>query len=907
MRYFRWILLVIGVLWMAVGVVGVAFAHADLVLAVPAPNTHIKEAPPEIRLTFSEALEPRFSKIEIWDVNGRIVKTPASYLDPGTPTEMILIPPPQMPDGLYMVVWRAASTYDGHVTEGSFAFGVGEVTDQLGSVTATSQGSLPLYSVIVRWFNFLSFALGIGGFGFAVFVFNPAGIANFGRINVLLLWGWIGLGISTFGVLWLNVSTLSGLTFPSPSDFLQTITSTLMGNFWLMRLSFWLLMGVVLKWEAGKNWSIALLLGACLLLTQSLYSHASAVPHFSSAAILADWLHLLAMSLWVGGVLTLLFTLPPLLHQPEALGNMVARFSNYARVCVVLLILTGTYTAWLQVGRLDGLTTTDYGRALLAKLVLMLPVLGLAGVNFVFTARGLKAGQEMWGRRLRWLTGAELLLLVTILGAVGLMTAISPARNELVLEEIPPIRKTTTVQGLNIEFDILSGVVGENTFAILLSGNDTILNSVSQVQLRFDYQNTPLGTSVLPLSLTEEGAYVGGGSNMSVAGAWAISLEVSRGNQPPIETTFGVQMKSPPTPQSLVSPKSDYQRGAMWLGGGLLLLGGGFLFLPWRSRHLGWVSGKTAIAGLAVLVGIFVLVRATQSPIQPTLTTVLSFEPSSDMPARMMPLRDSKLPFLLTPDGKLYQAKDSQETMIPPVWELVPFEKPIQFAYVDSFGNLWVCGDMGAFIQDENGWRQISGRPTISIVETHGYLYILGQENLLRLESGKYRQMDIRALNSPALPVHNMVMLGNHTHVIEVDGQLYQSLDVGLSWQPLDVPEAAKLLATDTDGNLLAASSKGIQKWDTMTRLWIPFLGLPEKQAVDSMTVFLDRLYVLAAGKLYVRAANEWQPVQVEGTYFTSMIFQYPDTLWVLDAAETRLWSSMDGENWQMMEIILGQ
>src|SRR4029450_11879823 len=97
---------------------------------------------------------------------------------------------------------------------------------------------------------------------------------------------------------------------------------------------------------------------------------------------LTDWFHLLMTALWVGGLVQVFAMIGPLRKEvspaASSLGVFVGPFSNYARVAVVGLLLTGFYAAWLQVGTIEALLTTLYGQALLVKLILLLAPLGVA-------------------------------------------------------------------------------------------------------------------------------------------------------------------------------------------------------------------------------------------------------------------------------------------------------------------------------------------------------------------------------------------------------------------------------------------------------------------------------------------------------------------------------------------------
>jgi len=77
-------------------------AHAFLDHAVPPVGGTVSASPPEIRLYFSEAIEPRFSGIELTSIDGRPVKTGPSTVDPRDQMQFAL-PVPALPSGRYKV------------------------------------------------------------------------------------------------------------------------------------------------------------------------------------------------------------------------------------------------------------------------------------------------------------------------------------------------------------------------------------------------------------------------------------------------------------------------------------------------------------------------------------------------------------------------------------------------------------------------------------------------------------------------------------------------------------------------------------------------------------------------------------------------------------------------------------
>src|SRR5207249_10069763 len=110
------------------------------------------------------------------------------------------------------------------------------------------------------------------------------------------------------------------------------------------------------------------------------------------------------------------------------------RFSRCALVLVITLALSGTGMAVTNVGTVAGLVGTTYGRLLLAKVVLLVPILALAAVNRSVHLPRLSGDGATVGRpamrRLARLVLVEGALALAILAVVGAMGVTPPARHE---------------------------------------------------------------------------------------------------------------------------------------------------------------------------------------------------------------------------------------------------------------------------------------------------------------------------------------------------------------------------------------------------------------------------------------------------------------------------------------------
>ncbi len=99
-----------------------AHAHAQLRQADPPAGATVHAAPPRVELSFSEAVEPRFSTVVVTDAAGAQVDHADLHVAGGD-SKHLAISLGVLRPGTYKVVWRATSV-DTHKTEGSFTFTV---------------------------------------------------------------------------------------------------------------------------------------------------------------------------------------------------------------------------------------------------------------------------------------------------------------------------------------------------------------------------------------------------------------------------------------------------------------------------------------------------------------------------------------------------------------------------------------------------------------------------------------------------------------------------------------------------------------------------------------------------------------------------------------------------------------
>ena len=208
----------------------------------------------------------------------------------------------------------------------------------------------------------------------------------------------------------------------------EALYETRVGHLWIVRVALGFLVAAAASYAVWRRspayWWGAASVAAGLLMTITLQSHAAAEGGFLPLA--ADWIHIVAASVWMGGLLGFPILLTgPLLAMPAdvragLLGRTVRRFSKVATGAVTTLLITGGYAILLHVPNLWALTDTAYGNALTVKLGLLVLLLAAGAVNLISRGRG------PFGRVVR----LELALAICVFVATGFLTTLPPADAE---------------------------------------------------------------------------------------------------------------------------------------------------------------------------------------------------------------------------------------------------------------------------------------------------------------------------------------------------------------------------------------------------------------------------------------------------------------------------------------------
>jgi copper transport protein len=408
-----------------------AGAHAALVNATPGSGVVLRSGPRELKLVFDEDVVPRYARVAVVGAHGQDLA--------GLPTvdgSVVAIPVRPAPVGSYTVRWRMVAENDGHATEGAYSFGVR--VKPLPPAPVSGIG-IPVAPELLAWLEFVGVVLAGGVLTFRAIVRprGPPGGEQTTRDGTVSMW----LGV-VGAVIALHAGVLAFLTGAYPitggglSGFVNTEivpirVGTHLGQAWTVTTFAWLgvLALLIAAWVTPRRRE-ALLASAGLSALGIAFgiSWASHPASRGVLALLADYLHLLAAALWVGGLLSLVILAVAArpLSQParEAmLRSTVLGLSRIAVSFVALVGLAGIYLAIRELPTPSALLTSSYGVWLLVKTAVVVGALALGGYHRRFVVPQIASGAPVATIRRTLALEVSLLAVALVLAAILSQTA----------------------------------------------------------------------------------------------------------------------------------------------------------------------------------------------------------------------------------------------------------------------------------------------------------------------------------------------------------------------------------------------------------------------------------------------------------------------------------------------------
>jgi copper transport protein len=319
-----------------------------------------------------------------------------------------------------------------------------------------------------------------------------------------------------------------------------------------------------------KWWAFLAILAGVLLLDISLASHASARLG-SFWAVLADFVHLLAASAWVGGLLLLGALLVREFSLPEAerpvsrrlLLLLIHRFSYLASFSVFVLLLSGLFNGLVQIPKISYLWQTTYGQVLLVKIGLIALAMGFALINNRLAHGGENHRMASGALRRRDYpivleAGVVLLMMMSVAVLVQTPTPHDTESTDAALQPSPSFNTLVTADDLSLHVQITPNQVGNDRFWVRIYHPDgSPVGEIQLVQLRFNYRDAPLGQAKVDLAPVEKDVFAAEGAYLSQAGAWNLSAYIRRRDIDDTLAQFSLDVPAPSADASALKPWQD--------------------------------------------------------------------------------------------------------------------------------------------------------------------------------------------------------------------------------------------------------------------------------------------------------------------------------------------------------------
>jgi copper transport protein len=569
---------------------GTAEAHALLVRSDPPQNGQQKVSPGNVTAYFSEALDTNLSTLQVLDGGGKRVDDGNTTFGPESVRMQIGIKDTLLP-GYYTVVWQTLSAVDGHLFKGFYPFtmlnadGTQPAGQAYQGVSAGGTTAQP-DTVSVRWARLLGIAALLGTLAFFSWVVSPSldeieepwrtrwrDIARKRLLQVSLAAA-AALAITALCELYLQAHQVGGLSY------LSDVLKNDWGQRWIQRQI--VLAGIVVAlgvayylWKRGRrrlgDAAVWVALAGCLVyvVLLALVSHGDSVPG-SFWAVGADFLHIVAASVWLGTLFQLaLFLLwlrrdMPREAKTDLQASHLQRFSTIAATSVIVLLATGATNAAGQIPDWSSLYDTAYGRTLLVKLGIMCVLLLAAAANAFYLRPRLVDESDEGNpaddlrRRMTTAVRVELALGIAVLCAAAILVLYPTARQ---VRDAQAFEKASTsaVVGyeqrqpsadgnLLIDFTASPNSVGQNSFRVfLLPQSGAGIGNILKVRMKLAQHGVNQGQAFVTMDQAElPNAYKASGPYFSAAGRWDVDVVVERGGGlDDVTVTYAVVVAAP--------------------------------------------------------------------------------------------------------------------------------------------------------------------------------------------------------------------------------------------------------------------------------------------------------------------------------------------------------------------------
>jgi len=537
-----------------------ALAHARLVGTAPENGSTVRRQPTEVIFKYDEPVGGTDGAVRVYDSEGDEVDD-GNVSHPGGRQSWLGVGlEPNLPDGTYTATYRVISA-DTHVVYGGLVFDLGHASANGGVSVASLTGKEESGEVttlaigVVRLLDYLSIALMVGGLVFLAFVWRP----GFGEIrHDELRWGAaadafrrravtllafavvLGVAVSLLGILLQGASAAGVSLWASlKSSIVEDTLDSRFGTVWLLRAFDWAALGalvlVYVKAPRTRRWlTLPAAIGCAYLASTPAFAGHASIESPVAVMFPSDFIHVLAASVWVGGLAFLVLALPAAtaqLEPPErtrVLLTTMGRFSPIALAAVVAIAVTGLVQAYIDVRRVADLFDTTYGLLVLAKMVLLAILIGFGWVNRDRIIPRLRRLAEVAGaagsvgvlarRSLR----GELVLMLVVFGVTAALISYAPPIDAAT----GPFSTDTSFGPAELELMVEPAEVGLNQIHLHLTDarDGSPFTKTKELTVNASLPEMRIGPLKLKVEKEEPGEFMVSGAQLTPGGTWELEI-----------------------------------------------------------------------------------------------------------------------------------------------------------------------------------------------------------------------------------------------------------------------------------------------------------------------------------------------------------------------------------------------
>jgi copper transport protein len=547
----RLLTVLLGVLAVLVIIASPASAHAALVQTAPGDAEILAHSPAEVTLTFAEPVGTGLGAMEVLTDQGARVDTgQISETNGGSKVHLAL--KSHLPEGTFVVVWRVVSA-DSHPVSGTFTFSVGkpslDAKNLLGRGNLTQLTSAPRAPGtalgLTRLAGFAALVLLLGGALFSLLLWPGALV----RLRRLFIGAAVVELFAAVLALFLEGPYAAGLGLGNTFDtsLLRQVLDVQYGQATATRAVLaGLTLALLLVLRRGRALAgLLVALGIGWAITWSAAGHAG-VGEWQPYTAVFDISHQIAVSAWVGGLVLLTLGLRGRWSAADS-AAILPGWSRLATWSVAVLVATGVFASFREVGELGALFSTAYGRLLLLKttlvgLMLLFALIGRSFVKQHYTSviveaatadavatRPVPTQEDVAG--LRRSVGIEAGLAATVLAVTAMLVNTVPAKAEFA----PPYTGRSTAGPLTVAVDIYparTGLNGLHIYTVGAGGRTVDVAEVSGDVTRSDGEQITIHPKHKSLGHYEDLNLV-----LPATGRWTIELEIRVNNTDSYPTT----------------------------------------------------------------------------------------------------------------------------------------------------------------------------------------------------------------------------------------------------------------------------------------------------------------------------------------------------------------------------------